>query len=195
MHPRRGGWVLSKWETLLWHLNMPPPLPFCLLTEEQCSERGGVIRGGGLSTPSCTSFWQNLSTSFISWMEYLRWTSRNRVEMINPSYLQLEQIHCQPIRPSYDARRSLCKSISRSSQSSCSRETINRLHLPHACPSIQRINHPITVGPLSWAFQSKLPYCRARLHWTCLKLISIALCQASLLSTELHLIVLHFTST
>ena len=24
---------------------MPPPLPFCLLTEEQRSERGGVIRG------------------------------------------------------------------------------------------------------------------------------------------------------
>ena len=94
---------------------------------------------------------------------------------------------------SYDARRSLCKWISRSSQSSCSRETINRLHLPHACPSIQRINHPITVGPQSWAFQSKLPNCRARLHWTCLKLISIALCQASLLSTELHHVVLHCT--
>ena len=117
------------------------------------------------------------------------------MEIINPSYLQLEQIHRSPIRPSYDARRSLCKWISRSSQSSCSRETINRLHLPHACPSIQRINHPITVGPPSWAFQSKLPNCRARLHWTCLKLNSIALCQASLLSTELHHVVPHCTFT
>ena len=194
MHPRRGGWVLSKWETLLWHLNMPPPLPFCLLTEEQRSERGGVIRG----RRAFDTLVNLLLAEPLNIFHIMDGISKMNFKELTVVQSGDDQSFLFAIGTNTSLAYQAflrCKTISRSSQSSCSRETINRLHLPYACPSIQRINHPITVGPSSWAFHSKLPNCRARLHWTCLKLISVALCQASLLSTELHLIVLHFTST